>query len=186
MPAKKDEAGACELCCGHRAGKAGGTDYRKSSPGPGHRNRWLCHIKAGKRDGSVAGHCRGPGRSYRKSVYYYRRGCRGLKFYTSGSSGFVDVEDVAKAMIALMNSEIHAERFIVSAENRDYKQITAEIANGFGINPPAWYATPFMLGLGWRAAALIGKLTGKPPGIDKVSAQAASVIRNYDNSKIKK
>jgi len=111
---------------------------------------------------------------------------RGLKFYTSGSSGFVDVEDVAKAMIALMNSDIHAERFIVSAENRGYKQVTAEIAKGFGINPPAWHATPFMLGVGWRAAAFIGKLTGKPPGIDKVSAQAASVTRNYDNSKIKK
>jgi len=111
---------------------------------------------------------------------------RGLKFYTSGSSGFVDVEDVAKAMIALMNSGIGAERFIVSAENRDYKQITGEIANGLGVNPPARYASPFMLGLAWRGAALIGKLTGKPPAIDKVSAQAASVIRNYNNSKIKK
>jgi len=111
---------------------------------------------------------------------------RGLKFYTSGTSGFVDVEDVAKAMIALMNSDIHAERFIVSAENRDYKQITAEIADGFGIKRPGSLATPFMLGLAWRGAALIGKLTGKPPAIDKVSAQAASVTRNYDNSKIKK
>ena len=53
----------------------------------------------------------------------------GLKFYTAGSSGFVDVEDVAKCMIALMNSGIRAERFIINAENRDYKQITAEIAS---------------------------------------------------------
>lgn len=111
---------------------------------------------------------------------------KGLKFYTAGSSGFVDVEDVAKAMIGLMNSDIHAQRFIVSAENRDYKQITAEIANGFGIKSPARYATPFMLGLAWRGAAVIGKLAGRPPAIDKVSAQAASVTRNYDNSKIKK
>jgi len=110
---------------------------------------------------------------------------KGLKFYTSGSCGFVDVEDVAKAMITLMNSDIHAERFIVSAENRDYKQITAEIADAFGVKRPGSLATPFMLGLAWRAAGLISKLTGKPPSVDKVSALAASVTRNYDNSKIK-
>jgi dihydroflavonol-4-reductase len=110
----------------------------------------------------------------------------GLKFYTSGSSGFVDVEDVAKCMIGLMNSDIHAERYIISAENRDYKQLTAEIAAGFGIKPPAIYAKPWMMGLAWRAAAIVAAITGKDPAIDKISAQAASMARNYDNSKIKK
>jgi dihydroflavonol-4-reductase len=111
---------------------------------------------------------------------------KGLKFYTLGSCGFVDVEDVAKAMITLMNSDIHAERFIISAENRDYKQMVTEIANGFGITPPAAFATPFMLGLAWRGAALIGALTGRAPKLDKISAQSASMTRNYDHSKIKK
>ena len=58
---------------------------------------------------------------------------KGLKFYTAGSSGFVDVEDVAKCMILLMGTDITGERYIISAENRDYKQITAEIAEDFGI-----------------------------------------------------
>lgn len=111
---------------------------------------------------------------------------KGLKFYTSGSSGFVDVEDVAKTMIMLMNSEVHAERFIVSAENRDYQQIVSEIAGCFGMPAPARYASPFMLGLAWRAASFFSRLTGKPPAVDKVSARAASVARNYDNAKIKK
>jgi dihydroflavonol-4-reductase len=110
---------------------------------------------------------------------------KGLKFYTAGSSGFVDVEDVAKCMISLMNSDIHAERYIISAENRDYKQLTGEIAVDFGIPPPAKYAKAWMMGLAWRAAALIALVTSKDPAIDKVSAQAASMTRNYDNSKIK-
>jgi nucleoside-diphosphate-sugar epimerase len=110
---------------------------------------------------------------------------KGLKFYTDGSSGFVDVADVAKSMIGLMNSDIHAERFIVSAENRDYKQITAEIAACFNIPPPANHAGGWMMGLAWRGAKIIGWLTGKVPALDKVSAQAATVTRNYDNSKIK-
>ncbi len=111
---------------------------------------------------------------------------RGLKFYTMGSSGIVDVEDVAKCMIALMNSDISAERYIISAENRDFKQLTTEIANGFGIKPPTILAKPWMLELAWRGAGFIAAITGKPPAIDKISAQSASMTRNYDNSKIKK
>jgi dihydroflavonol-4-reductase len=111
---------------------------------------------------------------------------KGLKFYTNGSTGFVDVEDVAKCMIALMNSGIHAERFIASAENYTYKEITSEIASGFGINPPATLAKPWMMGLAWRAAALAAAITRKAPFLDKVSAQAASVVKNFDNTKIKK
>jgi len=111
---------------------------------------------------------------------------KGLKFYTAGSSGIVDVEDVAKCMIALMNSDITGERYIVSAENWNYKQLTVEIAEGFGIKPPSIFATGWMMGIAWRGAKLIAALTGKDPAIDKVSAQAATMTRNYDNSKIKK
>lgn len=111
---------------------------------------------------------------------------KGLKFYTLGSSGFVDVADVAKCMIALMNSTITGERYIINSENISYKTITAEIANGFGIKPPATLAKPWMMELAWRGAAIAAALTGKAPSIDKVAAQTASLTRNYDNSKIKK
>ncbi|MDB5136785.1 MAG: family NAD(P)-dependent oxidoreductase [Mucilaginibacter sp.] len=110
---------------------------------------------------------------------------KGLKFYTSGSMGFVDVTDVAKSMIALMNSNIQAERFIISAENRNYKELTSEIANNFGIKPPAILAKPWMMEIVWRGAALAAFITRGAPAIDKVSAQAASNVKNFDNSKIK-
>jgi nucleoside-diphosphate-sugar epimerase len=111
---------------------------------------------------------------------------KGLKFYTTGSAGFIDVEDVAKCMVALMNSDITAERYIISAENYTYKAITAEIAQGFNIKPPAKLAKPWMMEVAWRGAAVAAALTGGDPAIDKISAQAASITRNFDNSKIKK
>jgi nucleoside-diphosphate-sugar epimerase len=110
---------------------------------------------------------------------------KGLKFYTTGSMGFVDVEDVAKCMIALMNSDISSERFIISAENQDYKSLTAGIAQDFGIKPPATLAKPWMMTLAWRGAALAAFITRGMPAIDKVSAQAASITKKFDNSKIK-
>jgi hypothetical protein len=85
-----------------------------------------------------------------------------------------------------MESKKSAERYIVSAENRNYKQLTAEIADCYGIKPPSVYAGPLMMGIAWRAAAIVAAVTGKHPAIDKVSAQAASVTRDYDNAKLKK
>jgi len=111
---------------------------------------------------------------------------KGLKFYTSGGMGFVDVEDVAGCMIALMNSDVTAERFIVNADNLSYKNITAQIADCFGRKAPDTLAKPWMMELAWRWSAFAGAILRKAPAIDKVSAQAASLIRQFDNSKIKK
>jgi dihydroflavonol-4-reductase len=110
---------------------------------------------------------------------------KGLKFYTTGSAGFVDVEDVAKCMIALMNSAITGERYIINAENRDYQQLTAEIATGFGLEAPATLARSWMMELAWRGAAVWAGLTGKPPKLDKIAARSASQTRDFDNTKIK-
>lgn len=111
---------------------------------------------------------------------------KGLKFYTNGSAGFVDVEDVAKCMIALMNCGISGERYIINAENRDYKQLTAEIARGFKIKPPSILAKPWMMELAWRGAAVAAALTGKAPSLDKIAALSASLTRDFDNAKIKR
>jgi hypothetical protein len=43
-----------------------------------------------------------------------------------------------------------------------------------------------MMELAWRGAAFVAALTGKAPAIDKTTARAASVTRNFDNSEIKK
>ena len=85
-----------------------------------------------------------------------------------------------------MNGSIQAERYIISAENLTYKTVVTDIANNFGIKPPATLATPWMMGLAWRTASVIAAITRKDPFLDKISAQAASMTRNYDNTKIKK
>jgi len=110
---------------------------------------------------------------------------RGLKFYTQGTGGFVDVQDVAKCMITLMNSEISSERYIISAENISYKNITAQIADGFGLARPTMLAKPWVMEVVWRSATFIATITGKDSSMDKVAAQTASLTNNYDNAKIK-
>lgn len=111
---------------------------------------------------------------------------KGLKFYTTGGGGFVDVGDVAKCMMLLMNSDIKAERYIINAENRYYKDITTKIAEGFGLKPPAVLARPWMMRTAWRWSALVALLTGKAPAIDKTAAEAATKLLKFDNTKLKK
>ena len=109
-----------------------------------------------------------------------------FKWYTEGISGFVDVRDVARAMILLMNSEITAQRFILNGENLSYREIFSSIAKCFGKKPPHKKVTPFLAEMVWRSEALKTMLTGKKHLLTKESARTAQVKVYFDNSKILK
>lgn len=110
----------------------------------------------------------------------------GLKFYTDGATGIVDVEDVAKCMILLMDSPITAERYTLSADNLNYKDFFASIAKGFGIKAPSTEAKPWMLGIAWRAAKLASWFTRKAPALTKDAARSSFNHSYYSNAKISK
>jgi dihydroflavonol-4-reductase len=63
-------------------------------------------------------------------------------WYSNGINGFVDVEDVARATVLLMESNISNERFILNAENWSFRQLFNTIADGFGKKHPHKEATP--------------------------------------------
>lgn len=104
-------------------------------------------------------------------------------WYTEGSSGFVYVLDVVNAMILLMNGKADSERFIISSENKMYKDVFTEIATNFQKKPPHKRVTPLLASLVWRIEALKGKLTGNEPLLTKETAKTALAKVNFDNSK---
>lgn len=107
-------------------------------------------------------------------------------WFTDGVSGFVDVRDVAKAMILLMNSELSNERFILSAENTSFRSVYSQIAKSFGKEEPYKKVTPFLAELVWRFEAVKARFTGKDPLITKETVRTAQAKVYFDNSKIKK
>jgi len=109
---------------------------------------------------------------------------RGLKFYTRGSNGFVDVEDVVKLMIILMESDTSAERFIINAENVPYKIFFTSMANALNVKPPQIEAKRFLSEIAWRALWVKSLFTGKQSSITKETAVTANQIYNYSNKKI--
>jgi dihydroflavonol-4-reductase len=107
-------------------------------------------------------------------------------WYSEGTTGFVDVRDVAAAMIQLMEADISAQRFILSAANRSYHELFNLIAHAFGKKPPHKKVTPFIAKMVWRLEALKSTLTGKDPLVTKETAKTAMAKVNFDNSKLTK
>jgi nucleoside-diphosphate-sugar epimerase len=105
-------------------------------------------------------------------------------WYTEGVTGFVDVADVVRAMISLMETEISSQRFILSAEHTTYRELFSSIAVCFGKTPPHRKVTPFIAALVWRMEAIKGKFTGKNPLLTKETAATAQAKVYFDNSKL--
>lgn len=110
---------------------------------------------------------------------------KGLKFYPKGSVGIVDVEDVAKASITLMNNKaITGERFILNSSNLSNKDLVEQIAKLLDKKAPTTQISPLMLGTAWRLAKALSFLTGEAPALTKETAQAATATLVYSNQKI--
>ncbi len=107
-------------------------------------------------------------------------------WYTNGISGFVDVRDVARAMILLMDCEITSERFILNGENLPYKEIFSSIAKCFDKRAPSKKATPFLAEVVWRMGIIKSLFTGKKHLLTKETARTAQAKVYFDNSKILK
>lgn len=107
-------------------------------------------------------------------------------WYTEGVSGFVDVKDVVKAMILLMESDVVGERFILSGGNVPYKRLFDEIAACFNKKQPHKKVTPFLAGIVWRLEAIKSKFKGTDPLLTKETANTAQAKVYFDNTKLLK
>lgn len=118
------------------------------------------------------------------SCAIFKQMYEGFKWYTSGINGFVDVEDVAKAAVLLMESDISEQRFVVNSENWPFKKLQDTIAVTFGKKKPYRLATPFLLNLSWRIEKLKSFFTGKRPLLTRESARVAVSHTLFENDKI--
>jgi nucleoside-diphosphate-sugar epimerase len=104
-------------------------------------------------------------------------------WFTTGTTGFVDVRDLVKAMIMLMNSDVTAERFIISGHNASYQEVFNFIADAFQKKKPYKKVTPFLAGLVTRWEFIKNSFTGKSPLITKETAATALAKVQFNNNK---
>lgn len=116
----------------------------------------------------------------------FKKAFEEFPWYTHGVTGFVDVRDVAAAMIRLMESDISGEKFILNAENRSYKEMLSMAAEGFGKKPPHREAKKWMGELIWRLDKIKSVFTGSNPLLTKETIRTSRARVYFDNSKILK
>jgi nucleoside-diphosphate-sugar epimerase len=114
----------------------------------------------------------------------FKNAYNGFPWYTNGVNGFVDIEDVSKAIVKLLATNIRAERFILNGDNWSYKRLLDTIADSFGKRRPYRKATPFLSSIAWRLEKLRALVTGKKVLLTKETANVAQANTNFDNHKI--
>lgn len=108
----------------------------------------------------------------------------GFGWYTDGINGFVDVKDVAKAAVLLMESGISSERYIVNGDTWSFKKLQDTISAAFGKKGPQRKATPFLMGIAWRMEKIKSLFSGKRPLLTRESARVAQSQTLFSNEKI--
>ncbi|GAB4329761.1 MAG: NAD-dependent epimerase/dehydratase family protein [Bacteroidales bacterium] len=126
----------------------------------------------------------GPGEISSGSARMLETVKKGLKFYTPGINGFVDVRDVADIIVKLMESDISHERFVVSAGNISYKDLFSWIADEMGKPAPAIASPRWLSELAWRWFAVNSFLTGSKPLITRETVTTSHNNYYYSSDKI--
>lgn len=111
---------------------------------------------------------------------------KGLRYYTKGITGFVDVTDVASIMIKLMKSKFLGERYIISAENLTYKEFFSMVAEALNVKSPSRYANKFKTEIAWRFEKINSFIMMKKPTLTKKAARTSHEIARYSSHKITK
>ena len=107
-------------------------------------------------------------------------------WYSTGINGFVDIEDVARTTVLLMQSDIREQRFIANGDNWSFQQLLNTIADGFGKKHPHRRATPFVGSLAWRMEKFKTLFSGEMPLLTRESAKVAHSHTFFENDKLLK
>jgi len=116
----------------------------------------------------------------------FERVNNGMTYYTNGYTGWVDVKDVAKCMIELMNKNTFGHRYVISAETKKFKEVFESIAERLD-RPKATKSANMKLA-GWLVLAekWKSKFTNALPLITKETLRNATLECEYVNDKVKK
>lgn len=107
---------------------------------------------------------------------------RGVTF--AGGAPYIDVRDVAKISVELMEREIFGERFILVSENRRFHEVGTYVRRKFGKDAPKVIQRP-LLKIVQVFAILFGWLFPALRMVNKVSIDTVDGLSNISNKKIR-
>ena len=128
----------------------------------------------------------GPGFWRSSSGSLFKRIYKGMSHYTNGVSGYVDIHDVVKPMIQLMESPVKNERYILVAGNISFKDFAFKVANELQVAPPGKEASALLLKIAWRLDWLNYFFRRKYRKLTRHMVRSITSNSYYSSDKIKK
>ena len=116
----------------------------------------------------------------------FKKMADGLKYYPTGGTGFVVVDDVVRAMIALQFSDIKGERFVLNTANLTYQSVLEMIAKGLGVKVPHRKVSHKQLRFLAYLDGVLSFLGIKKRSLTLSTADALGLITTYNGDKIKR
>ena len=126
----------------------------------------------------------GAGRWNTSSCELFTTIAKGFPFYTTGVNGFVDVKDVVRAMMTLMDNNKFGERYCLNGALISYHELFNLMAKNFGVRAPHIKVSKTLSEIAWRLFWIMGKIQGKKPLITKETARTSTRIYSYSSAKI--
>src|SRR5690606_15191012 len=112
---------------------------------------------------------------------------QGLKYYPTGSTGFVDIDDLVNIMIRLMNEEqIKGTNFLINNVNISYKELFEQYAKIHNISAPEMPASRFLLSIAWRIQSILRLFKRSRSKLTKDLVRSARKKNRYSNEQVDK
>jgi nucleoside-diphosphate-sugar epimerase len=112
-----------------------------------------------------------------------RSASKGLPAVPGGSTGWVDLREVAAAVVHGLRQPSWGERFILSGSNQSFEAFYGGVADRLGKRRAPVLRARWPLELAWRLLALIEALGGPTAQLTKDSVRAATNKGGYRNDK---
>ncbi|WPY98294.1 NAD-dependent epimerase/dehydratase family protein [Christiangramia sp. OXR-203] len=125
----------------------------------------------------------GPGFWNSGSGKIFKKIDSGLSYYFPKVTGFVGVQDVAKSMVILMNSEKVNEQYVLVSENISFRQVFEWAAKALNKTKPKQKLQKWMIAFGWFFQKT-GSIFGRKRSITYETINSLHEESFYDNSKI--
>jgi len=126
----------------------------------------------------------GPGQVASGSNQLFRKIYQGMRFYSPGATGFVDVRDVARALCILDELNIVGKRYVLNAHNVSYQQLFEQMASALQVKAPSILPPRWMAEVGWRVNKIMAILKGKMPFITRETVRSAYSQKSFGGNKI--
>jgi dihydroflavonol-4-reductase len=109
---------------------------------------------------------------------------KGIKIYTRGVAGYIDVRDVVKTMVTLMEKNAFGKRYILSAENLEFVSVFDLFHSAFGRPNAKFIAGKNLLALGCFFDSVYSAVTAKERRLTPDIARAAMEKSYYSNERV--